>query len=116
MDLGTAILLGVVALLAINRFLVWLPGWHERRAVFWGVQVVNLLAACFMVVSGIPDLPGMLKYANWVVALIFIFHIVQNNSRLVTARAEARKGSGPDADRKRERIQAALRAGEEERS
>jgi len=113
-DLGTAILLGVVALLAINRFLLALSGWHERRAVFWGVQVLNLLAACFMVVYGIPDLPGMLKYANWLVALIFIFHIVQNNSRLVSARAEARKAGSEANEQERERLRAALRAGEEE--
>ncbi|NOY24645.1 MAG: hypothetical protein GXP62_02125 [Oligoflexia bacterium] len=108
MDLGTWIIFGVVALLAINHFLLRLPGWTSRRGVFWGVQVVNLAAACFMIVVGIPNLHGLAHYLNWVIALLFMFHIIQNNGRLVAARrAEAREEDEQDAAA-RERIHAAL--------
>lgn len=113
MDLGTWILLGIVALLVVNRFLLKLPGWSQRPVVFWGVQLVNLAAACFMIAVGIPELRGLARYANWVIALLFMFHIVQNNSRLVAARRRRADDASAQDEAARERIRAALRAGEE---
>lgn len=109
MDLGTWILLGSVGMLAINRLILQLPGWHQRRALFWSIQVVNLAAACFMIVHGVPELQGLARYANWVIALLFMFHIVQNNTRYTKARRE-HQAAGEDSER--ERVKAALAKGE----
>ena len=114
MDLGTWILVGVVAVLGINRFLVHLPGWHQRRAVFWAVQLANLATACFMIVAGVPGLPGLARYVNWVIALLFVFHIVQNNSRLVEARKQAREATQEQDQAARARVAAALQRTEPE--
>lgn len=113
MDLGTWILVGVVAVLAVNRFLVHLPGWHQRRGLFWSVQVVNLAAACFMIVLGVPGLAGLAHYVNWVIALLFVFHIVQNNSRLVQARKEVHAEASAQDQAARARVQAALQRTDE---
>lgn len=110
MDLGTWILLGAVGLMAVNRLLLQLPGWHQRRALFWLVQVVNLAAAVFMIVHGVPELQGLARYANWVIALLFMFHIVQNNGRYTKARREHKVER---VDSERDRVLAALKKGEE---
>lgn len=113
MDLGTGVLLGVASLLAVNRFLLSLPGWSRRKGLFWAVQLLNLLAACFMILHGIPGLQGYLRYANHLIGLVFVFHVVQNNSRLVSARAEERGARRQQDEARREAVQAALRAGGE---
>jgi len=111
-DLGTAILLGAVAVLAGNRLVLSLPGWHRRRALFWALQLVNLAAACFMIVYGVPALRGLAFYANWVIALLFMLHIVQNNSRYVAARKAARAGADAADEARRAEVLAALQRGE----
>lgn len=91
MDPGTLIFIGVIALLVLNGLLVHLPRWSERRGAFWSLQALNLGASCFMVVEGIPGLPGAARYANWVIALLLLIHLVQNNARLVAVRRAEEK-------------------------
>ncbi|RME24042.1 MAG: hypothetical protein D6798_12185 [Deltaproteobacteria bacterium] len=112
MDRSTAILLAAVAILAGNRLVLSLPGWHRRRVVFWGLQLVNLAAACFMIVYGVPDLRGLAFYANWVIALLFMLHIVQNNSRYVAAHKAARARTEAEDGQRRQAVLQALRRGE----
>jgi|GEM_PF-1122064 len=114
MDTGTWVLMGIIALLVINRFLVRLPGWDQRRGLFWGVQLVNLAAACFMIVVGVPELTGISRTANWMVALLFMFHIVQNNSRLTQERRARLQAHSAQDEAERARILAALHAGQGE--
>lgn len=116
MDLGTGILLGAFALLAVNRLLLMMPGWERRTAVFWLLQLVNLAAACFMIVHGVPELRGLAIYANWVIALLFMFHIVQNNSRWSAARKALAAGSAEARQAERTRVAEALRRGEQQTS
>lgn len=112
MDLGTGILLGAVGVMAANRLVLMLPGWHERRLLFWGIQLLNLAAACFMIVHGVPELRGLARYANWVIALLFMLHIVQNNSRYTAARKQALRRGEDARQADRERMVEALRRGE----
>ncbi len=111
MDLGTAILLGAVGALALNRAILALPGWHRRRVLFWSIQLLNLAAACFMIVHGVPELQGLAFYANWVIAMLFMLHIVQNNSRYVAARKAELGGEDEATATRRQQISAALRRG-----
>lgn len=114
LDLGTTILLGAFALMALNRGLLMLPGWDRRPVLFWAVQVANLAACVFMIVHGVPELQGLARYANWVIGLLFAWHIVQNNTRWSAAR-RARAGQDQAAQR-REQVAAALRRGEEQQA
>lgn len=76
----------MVVILASNRFLVRIPDWENRPRVFWTVQFINFLGACFMAGWGIPALEWPASLANYILALLFVFHVVQNNSRWTEAR------------------------------
>lgn len=112
MEPGDAILLAVVGVLASNQLVARLPGWAGLAPVFWVMQAFNVGAAIYVMALGIPGLDGNLKIFNWVFGLLFIVRIVQNNQRYGAARRDARKGSATDERARKERIRAALQAGE----
>jgi hypothetical protein len=112
MQPGDAILLAVVGVLAANHVLVRVPGWERRPVLFWGAQALNLAASIYVMAAGIPGLDGSLRIFNWVFGLLFIVRIVQNNQRYSDARREARRADAQSDSARKERIRAALRAGE----
>ena len=105
------ILFAAVAVLACNHAILRIPGWLERLWLFWLVQALNVSAACYMLLVGIPEFQGQLVVANWMLGLLMIWHTVSNNRRLQRARTRDRQANGA-SDRKAQ-IRAALQAGEE---
>lgn len=112
MQPGDAILLAVVGVLAANHVVVRVPGWERRPILFWGAQALNLIAAIYVMAAGIPGLDGPLRIFNWVFGLLFVVRIVQNNQRYGDARREASRAHSDGDEERKERIRAALRAGE----
>lgn len=107
------ILFAAVAVLASNHALLRIPGWVERVWLFWLVQLLNLGAACYLIVMGIPEFRGTMAIANWMFGLLFIYHTVSNNRRLQRAMKAGRQRSAADEEEHRARIRAAIKAGEE---
>ena len=112
MNSGDAFLFGVVAALATNHVLLRIPGWERRRALFYGVQLLNLTAGTWVMAMGIPGLDGPLKVFNWVFGLLFIARTVQNNNRYAKALRARRRAQGAATDARKDEIRAALRRGE----
>ena len=108
MDLGTALLLVVAALLGINHMLLRLPGWEYRTGLFWSVQFINLTAVILLLAVGLPGFGDASVAVNWVLGLLFILHIVTNNGRLVAARQANSGMADGDKQEKRDQMMAAL--------
>ena len=81
MTYSDALLFGMVAVMAINYVATRWPGWEDRPIVFWLAQLANLTAATFLFYEGIPEFKGDLAVVNILLGALFIFHILQNNSR-----------------------------------
>jgi hypothetical protein len=111
MDTGTTLILVVVALLGINHMVFRLPGWEDRPAVFWGVQLTNLTTVILLLTIGIPGFAGATHAINWVLGLLFVLHIVTNNGRLVAAKTGASESADSALNVKRDQIKAALQRG-----
>ncbi len=112
MESGDAILFGVVAALAANSVLFLWPGWDRRRALFYGVQLVNLTVATFLMALGVPSLEGSLAIFNWVLAGLFIVRILTNNKRYNDALRKRRGAQSAATEHKKTALAAALRRGE----
>lgn len=110
MDTETASLFGAIALLVINQALLRLPGFDRRPWLFWPVQVVNFAAACALSTWGLPGMEGGARVANVLLALLFVYHIVMNNQRLVAARRTAREAEDAALEAKKARMVEAIRA------
>ena len=114
MTVGDAILFAVVAILGLNHVVNRIPEWVVRPYFFWPLQLLNLSAATFMMASGIPEFQGWGEVVNWILGLLFVVHIIQNNRRLVKIKGQANLASDDEAARKRAQIAAALHAGNPE--
>ena len=108
MDLGTALLLVVAALLGINHMLLRLPGWEHRTGLFWSVQFINLTAVILLLAIGLPGFGNATVAVNWVLGLLFILHIVTNNGRLVATRSATSGMADSEKQEKRDQMLAAL--------
>ncbi len=104
MTLDTWLLLGTILLMVANRGMHVLSDWHRRKAVFWSVQLANLVVACLLVTLGIPGFTGPLKIVNLLLAGLLVLHIVQNNRHYLLA---WRRGEEP-VDEEREARRAAV--------
>ena len=81
MTLSDSLLLGMVAILAINYAATRLPGWNQRPTMFWGAQIINLIAGSYIFYYGIPDFSAHLEVVNYMISLLFFYHVVENNMR-----------------------------------
>ena len=95
------ILVGIVLVFLINYALVRVPGWERRGVPYWVVQAVNASAAAYVVVAGIP---GVERIGDFFLALVFVYHGIQNELRARTAnepteddKNEARRKAYEDA-------------------
>lgn len=107
---GDWILFAVVSVLATNHVLIRLPGWQKRAWLFWLVQLLNLSAAGFLLVEGLPGFSGTLSVVNYVLALLFVVRAVQNNNRWGRRGKDGLRSD--EADSRKAAIRAALRRGE----
>lgn len=102
MDLGTAALFAIVALLGINQVVLRVPALLRSRAVFFGLLVLEIAMGSAILVLGLPGFEGV-PGVTWAVGLLFFLHVAQNlgyRGRRLRALAEA------DAGARRERAAA----------
>ena len=113
MDIDTWILLSVAGLFILNHALVMVPQWYRRPYWFYGLQILNFTMACFLARWGAPGFNEMgLRAVNWMLMALVIYHIIQNNSRLVRAR-ESDGVHDDDRERLRRMVLAKIVDGEE---
>ena len=80
--MSNLILVAIFLGLALNYALVRVAGWERRNLAYWLVQSTNAVAAAWLVAVGIPDLP---RIANLFLALLFVYHGIQNELRVRAA-------------------------------
>ena len=112
MSHSDTLLFGFIGLMVLNNALMRLPAWLSRSWLFWPCQLLNLGAAIYLMAVGIPDFEGRVEVMNWVLGLLFLWHIIQNNSRFVEARRARHERQHGDGADKRAAIQEALGRGE----
>jgi hypothetical protein len=106
---GTLGFVALIAMLAANRLVLSLAGYGTWRSLFWSIQFLNLGSAIFLIVWGLPGLPRGLWLVNWFIALLFMWHIIENNGKRVKhLRARSTMDEGPE-DSDLEAKRAALR-------
>lgn len=77
MDLSTAVLFALVALIGVNQVVVRSRLARDHSRVFWGVTVLDLLVGIGVLVLGLPGFEAM-PAVSWVVGLLFVMHVAQN--------------------------------------
>jgi hypothetical protein len=117
---GTLGFVALIAMLAVNRLVLSLAGYGTWKLVFWAIQFLNLAAACALVVWGLPGLPPGLWIVNWFIALLFMWHIVENNAKRVKhIRERQSDAEGPvdaDEEARRQALRDKLRARGDDRA
>ena len=76
--MSNVVLIGMVVVLTLNYGLVRIPGWERRGIAYWFVQSMNVITAGYFVIVGMPDLQ---RIADFFLALLFVYHVVQNELR-----------------------------------
>ena len=109
MDQGTYAFLGLVALLAINRLVLTLLGSGVPRGLFWAVQLLNLAASIFLILFGLPGMPPGLRMIDYFIALLFVWHIVENNVRRSKQLRAAQQSVDQALEAKRSRMRQGLK-------
>ncbi len=105
-------LFAVVILLALNHTLTRMTRVFEWPPVFWGLQLLNLLALTLLFAIGIPDLVDQIEIFNYVIGLLFIVHILKNNRGYTQYHRERKQKAQASTNSKQAQILAALQAGE----
>jgi hypothetical protein len=114
MTQSDALLFGFIGLMVLNNALMRLPALLTRSWLFWPSQLLNVGAAVYLMAIGIPDFEGKIEVMNWVLGLLFLWHVIQNNRRFVEARRAEQARQHTDDDNKRAAIQDALGRNERE--
>ncbi|MCP4808516.1 MAG: hypothetical protein GY913_18860 [Proteobacteria bacterium] len=109
MDASAGVILGVAALLGINR-LIWVGDSH-RRLKWVVIQLLNVTGASYMVLWGVPDFVGNMAIANYVLAALIVFHSIQNGRRLRKEERESADGADSELEDRRAEVRARLKDG-----
>lgn len=75
------IFMGLVALLALNQFVIRTKQWEQRLWLFWILQLSSVLFGSWVLIWGIPEFKGQLNVINWLVGLLFYYHAARNYIR-----------------------------------
>ena len=108
MDYATTVLLGVVALIAVNQAMMRLGALKGRAWFFWAIQVVNIVTGSLLIWFGLPGIESIWS-VSYVVALLFFFRTVQNTNGRALWLRERQVASSEEA---RRAVLAALHAEE----
>jgi len=96
-------------LLAINRLVLALLGSGAPRGLFWAVQLLNLAASIFLILFGLPGMPPGLRMIDYFIALLFVWHIVENNMRRTRYLRAAQQPVDEALEAKRDQIRRGLK-------
>lgn len=103
----------VIAVIAANQLVLRVAALRQSPWVFWGVQAINLVIACGLIVWPLPGFGPYAQLVSWILALMLVFRIIQNN--LTRTRYLRRAVEDERAEEKRIRAQRlALRMEQEE--
>ena len=107
------VLFWVVALIGFNHLLMRVTGIILRMWAFLPIQLLNLGTAAWLMAVGLPDFEQdeTLWILNWVLGLLLIFHIIQNNIRLQTRKRAVGRPTMDQVRADRDQIAAALKRG-----
>ena len=72
----------LVALIAVNQFIIRSTVWHQRPYLFWIPQVINISVGCYALLFGLPGIPQPIEVVNWIVGGLFLYHFAQNQTKL----------------------------------
>ncbi|MED5374185.1 MAG: hypothetical protein VX899_24420 [Myxococcota bacterium] len=102
------------ALLGSNYLVFAGQNWHRRLWLFWTVQVLNLLAACFFVLWGAPGFRVQWPIANYLFAAMLIARSLLNGRRLQANYREALEDEAEGREQVRQSIMERLARSDEE--
>jgi fatty acid desaturase len=86
----------VVSALGTNQLVMRAPGLYESTVIFWLLEALLAAFALFLMVRGLPGFHH-LPVVAWVIALLFVAHLVQNYRARLAARHEADLDAGEEA-------------------
>ena len=72
----------LVALIAINQFIIRSKAWHDRQYLFWIPQIINISVGSYAIIFGLPGVPLPIDVINWIVGGLFLYHFAQNQTKL----------------------------------
>ena len=82
MDIDTVVILVGAGLIGLNYVAFAGKRWHRRLWLFWTVQALNLLAACYMVLWGVPSFREQAPVVNYFLAAMFVVRSLLNGRRM----------------------------------
>ena len=83
----------LIAIIALNQFLIRSKLWLSIPALFWLIQACNIGLGSWVIVYGLPGFVGELAVINWLVGPLFLYHAVQNNLHFQRAQRERRRAA-----------------------
>ena len=88
MDVGTAVLFGVVLVLAINQAIMRVERLASDDRAYFAVQFIDIAVAAGLILYGMPGMEAFPAVPP-VLGLLFLMHVAQNyNARSLRIRAE----------------------------
>lgn len=72
----------LVALIAINQFIIRSKAWHQRSYLFWIPQIINISMGSYALLFGLPGVAAPIDVINWIVGGLFLYHFAQNQTKL----------------------------------
>jgi len=70
----------LIAIIAINQFVIRSKIWHKNALFFWGPQIINISVGSYALLFGLPGVYGPIEVINWVMGGLFLYHFAQNQS------------------------------------
>lgn len=104
MDLSTATLFAVVAVLAVNQAVMRVEALSRHPLVFWATWLLDLGMGTAILALGLPgfeDVPPV----SWVVGLLFFVHAAQN---VAVRQRRLREAAIDEATRRRREVAAEI--------
>ena len=83
----------LIALLAINQFVIRTKQWEHRQWLFWALQLSSVLFGSWVLIWGIPGFENELNVINWLVGLLFYYHAARNYLRFQKFNQKQRRNS-----------------------
>jgi len=102
MDISTAVLFALVAIIGVNQVAVRTRLAREHGVVFWGITLLDLLAGLAVLGLGLPGFEAT-PTVSWVVGLVLVFHVAQNLMLRNEWDQQARDAARAERDEERKR-------------